>query len=170
MAVFKEHKLSVNYDMVKECKKIEDCFELFGVMPGGFKVDYYGMYYLKCSLPEDEEWFDNEEQRELINAGFRQVDIDLFNAAKKCDIEQVKVLLQQGADPTVDLYNESAESNLTNTLLDDISVNLWFYKEYYEVGSLTAKPDDDYTRSMLCVLFDMASSAYLLRIMKGYGY
>lgn len=166
--LFREHNWNINYDATQECKKIERCFELLGVVPGEFAVDYYNMYYLKGSLFEGEEWFGDEEQRDLIKAGFRQDDILLFNAAQKCNIELVKELLQKGADPTIDLYNESVENDLINTLNDDISANLLFYEEYYDACHANKKLNDDYARSMLCVLFDMASSARLLRLIKNY--
>ncbi|MES2704528.1 MAG: hypothetical protein V4649_17950 [Bacteroidota bacterium] len=164
----REHDWKIDYDAAQECRNIERCFELLGVIPGEFVVDYYSMYYLKCSIPKDDEWFDEEEQRDMIKAGFKQSDISLFNAAQKCDLKLVEKLLQQGASPTIDLYNESAQGDLFNSLSDDISVNLWFYEEYKDMCYRNRELNDDYTRSMLCVLFSMASCARLLRLIKDY--
>lgn len=165
---FRDNNWDTQYNATQECKKMEQCFELFGIISDAFEVDYHSMNYLKCSLIEGEEWFDDVEQQDLIKAGFKQADILLFNAAQKCDIELVKKLLQQGANPSINISDEQMGGDLFSMLIDDISMYFELYETYYEMCHQNKKLNDEQTRSMLCVLYDMASAARLLRLLNDY--
>lgn len=60
-----------------------------------------------------EDYYYPEDRRELVQNGIREIDIDLYNAARRFDFDKVKELLDEGADPNVEIERSSILLDLT---------------------------------------------------------
>ncbi len=84
----------------QENDRIKDCFEnAFGFQMIGLPyTDYRDCYY--CLDPEDTiEDLILESEGDLLEQGYKQMDIDLFCSIHKMDFETTKHLLETGANP-----------------------------------------------------------------------
>ena len=109
----------------------------------GFDVDKlnieYWNYDMNYTVFDDyEDDFIEEAIETYGEAGTRENDVRLYMAGMKCNIPEVKRLLDEGANMTASIYNCDGCHKLTTDLCDEsyiISGRLFKYlKEYWEDG------------------------------------
>jgi len=96
-------------------------------------------WFESFTAEERYEYIDKDEAQELRLNGFRQLDIDLFNAANCYDFELVKALLEKGANPDVKFFEFDS---ITETLA--IRSSCYFCDlDYHYVDKNDGSYDDD---------------------------
>ena len=87
------------------------------------EIEYnqYGWYFF-CSDPNDNDEILMEPISDLLEKGFREIDLRLYNRVLCFDFAETKKLLKKGAKANVDIF----EDEISNAL-DDIDVELHLY-------------------------------------------
>ncbi len=142
------------------------CLQLLNVDITSFEVRYTDYINLQYAMSRTDEWFYEKECAEMTATGLRQIDIDLFNAAKKNDKYRIISLLEQGADPAADIYQEEPHETIIDKYRfedsQDRSLYLEYRKEY--IAGLFIHPDE--YRHMLSTLYIPAATCEMTRTIR----
>jgi hypothetical protein len=131
-------------------------------------MDYRRMSSIINSYdPTDEEpWFSKTEMHELMQKGYRDIDLHLVNAGVNCDGKKVLQLLKSGANPYVATEpNTYLQSEILSYLSGDESFYFMNYRGYWNLQPKEVNWDGLVYR-MLWDLVGYASSSKLFRLIR----
>jgi len=149
---------SIVYKNVIEC--INWICEKFSIINYDLK-DYSQYRLLRHVFFDNEGWLDEEEIKEALQKGFRQIDLNLINEAEKGNGISVYTLVKQGANYKIDPDDDTDESSIVNILGSDLSfhsLELISYLCHRDSFSFSDSYD------MLSSLYQVGVSNYILDI------
>lgn len=129
-------------------------------------VKYNVLYNTIFDFSDSDTWFSKKEKAEFINQGFREIDLDLIEAAIRGDENKCVELLQKGANPMIDPENDSEGSVVFSHLGTEADYhfleNLLYHEIYRGLTNINLNSTDAY--NMISDLFRTASSDKLYRL------
>jgi hypothetical protein len=145
-------------------KNVIDCInwicDKFSIVNYDLK-DYSQYRLLRHVLFDNEGWLDEDEIKEALQKGFRQIDLNLINEAEKGNGISVYALVKQGANYKIDPDNDTDESSIVSILESDLSFHLLLLISYlYHRGKFSFSDSYD----MLSCLYQVGVSNYILDI------
>lgn len=123
--------------------------------------DYSSFRPLRHCLLDEEGWLDEDEIKEALQHGYRQIDLDLINASEKCNGELVYALVKQGADYNIDPEDHTDESSIINILGSDLSFQMLPTISYHCRRDKFSFSD---SYEMISSLYQVGVSNYILDI------
>ncbi|MBT0813027.1 hypothetical protein KIH41_17195 [Litoribacter ruber] len=141
------------------------------------EVPYEKYLHFCYTLGEEEEWYSPSEVVQLVDDGFRKIDIELINAGAKRNVKKVIQLLNLGANPMVDPEEKTNDSEIIDHLAKDESnafVHYLFCLKSHNKDKEYGNPEKAYgvlaqPYGVLAHLYKVASSAKLLRVIEEFG-
>ncbi|MBS9522401.1 hypothetical protein KI659_00080 [Litoribacter alkaliphilus] len=134
------------------------------------EVPYEKYLHFCYTIGEEEEWYGPLEVAQLVDDGFKKIDIELINAGARRNVKKVISLLNLGANPMVDPEEKTNGSEIIDHLVKDESNAFVQY-----LNCLNSPSKDEGIRTyekafaMLAELYTVASSAKLLRVIEEFG-
>jgi len=123
--------------------------------------DYVRFRPLRHALFDDENWLDEDEMREALEKGFRDIDLNLINEAEKGNGISCYSLVQKGADYKIDPVDYSNRSHIVDILGNDLSFYMLRMISYLSDRTLYDESDAYY---MLSGLYQVGVGNYILDI------
>jgi hypothetical protein len=145
-------------------KKAIDCInwicDKFSIVNYDLK-DYSQYRLLRHVLFDNEGWLDDDEIKEALQKGFKQIDLNLINEAEKGNGISVYTLVKQGANYKIDPEDDTDESSIASILGTDLSYHsssLISYLSHRDKYSFSDSYD------ILSSLYQVGVSNYILDI------
>ena len=123
--------------------------------------DYSQYRLLRHVFFDNEGWLDEDEIKEALQKGFRQIDLDLINEAEKGNGISVYALVKQGANYKIDPDDNTDESSIVSILGSDLSFHSLSLISYLCHRSNFSFSD---SYDMLSSLYQVGVSNYILDI------
>jgi hypothetical protein len=123
--------------------------------------DYSQYRLLRHVLFDDEGWLEDNEMKEALQKGYRQIDLDLINESEKGNGVSVYTLVRQGANYKIDPEDYTDESSIVAILGSDLNfhtLSLISYLCHRDRFSFSDSYD------MLSSLYQVGVSNYILDI------
>lgn len=123
--------------------------------------DYSRFRLLRHALFDDENWLDEDEIKEALEKGYREIDLNLINEAEKGNGVSCYNLVQEGADYKIDPVDYSNRSHIVDILGDDLSFYMLRTISYLSDRIIWDESDAYY---MLSSMYQVGVSNYILDI------
>jgi hypothetical protein len=123
--------------------------------------DYSRFRLLRHALFDDENWLDEDEMKEALEKGYREIDLNLMNEAEKGNGISCYNLVQKGADYNIDPIDYTDESAIVDILDGDMSFHILKMISYLSEREKWYESD---TYHMLSSLYQVGVSNYILDI------
>lgn len=152
-------------------KKTQNCFDyLKNIFPKicSEDINYGVLFDTIYDKDESFDWFTPEERVEFINKGYREIDLDLIEAAIRRNEKKCTELLLNGANPTIDPDEEEEAGVVFSHLGVGCGYHFLEYTPYHKIydGRLRISLDSTDTYNMISELFMAASSDKLYYLIK----
>ena len=166
---FKDDDSGINpkrfYQQTQSCIKcLKEKFPFVEVQ----EVDYAKYIGFLYPITDDDPHFSKEEVDQILKSGVRRLDFDLTEAVISRNINRIKLLLSQGANPNVDIYQDGEpQPNLRRVGMD----SSWGFNQHFvdHRNYLNSSPNDyimDDPYESLSFLYIIASSDRVCRILE----
>lgn len=127
-----------------------------------YQVNDYSRYRaLRHFKDEDENWLDEDEMRDNLEKGFREIDLNLINEAEKGNGISCYSLVKKGADYNIDPVDYTEDSLILEILGSDMSFHTLETISYLSDRN---KWDETDAYDMLSSLYQVGVSNYILDI------
>jgi hypothetical protein len=146
------------YEKVMNC--IEWICNKFSIINYTLK-DYSRFRLLRHFIDGDENYLDENEIKEALQRGFKQIDLDLINEAEKGNGITCYALIKNGANYKIDPIDYSGESLIVGMLDGDLSFHFLLLISYLH-NEKEFDAADCY--DMLSSLYQVGVSNYILDI------
>ncbi len=165
------HSYAKDNQVIKTCinpseyySKVLDCIvwlcDNFRINNYAIK-DYSRFRFLRHALFDDENWLDEDEVKEALENGFREIDLNLINESEKGNGISCYSLVQKGADYKIDPVDFTEESAIVDILGSDMSFHRLGMISYLSDRN---KWDETDAYDMLSSLYQVGVSNYMLDI------
>ncbi len=149
----------------KQYKQTIETLKFFNI-PENSEIDY-NKYLTAYLYLYDDNWVNEDDKKNFLAKGYKEIDIELINCGVKCQIEKVRELLENGANiyATIEPYSES---ELLSHLSCDRALFGINYFAYLKDKSSDIERNDENIEFMIKSLIGTASCERVYSYIKGY--